>query len=105
MKLFVSTKKSIDKTKNGENVLSLEVVEVQCNLIDNQYQQKSEVSYNFTPNKSFACLLNVEPSNLLFLKIYNTEFDEIIIPFNVQNGRPLEIEDKANFTLLVIKLK
>ena len=78
MKLFVSTKKSIDKTKNGENVLSLEVVEVvevQCNLIDDQYQQKSEVSYNFTPNKSFVYLLNVEPSNLLFLKIYNTEFD------------------------------
>ena len=46
MKLFGSTKKSIDKTKNGENVPSLEVVEVvlvQCNLLDNQYQQKSEV--------------------------------------------------------------
>ena len=53
----------------------VEVVEVQCNLIDDQYQQKSEVSYNFTPNKSFVYLLNVEPSNLLFLKIYNTEFD------------------------------
>ena len=50
MKLFGSTKKLIDKTKNGENVLSLEVVEVvffQCNLVDNQYQQKSEVSYIF----------------------------------------------------------
>ena len=44
----------IDKTKIGENVSSLEVVEVvlvQCNLVDNQYQQKSEVLYNFTPNK------------------------------------------------------
>ena len=50
MKLFGSTKKLIDKTKNGENVLNLEVVEVvffQCNLVDNQYQQKSEVSYIF----------------------------------------------------------
>ena len=28
MELFGSIKKSIDKTKNGENVLSLEVVEV-----------------------------------------------------------------------------
>ena len=40
IKLFSSTKKLRDKTKNGENVLSLEVVEVvlvQCNLIDNQY--------------------------------------------------------------------
>ena len=50
MKLFVSTKKITDKIKNGENVPSLEVVEVvlvQCNLIDNQYQQKSEVLYTF----------------------------------------------------------
>ena len=46
MKLFGSTKKVTDKTKNGEKVTSLEVVEVvlvQCNLVDNQYQQKSEV--------------------------------------------------------------
>ena len=70
MKLFGSTKKLIDKTKNGEKVPSLEVVEVvlvQCNLVDNQYQQKSEVLYTFTPNKSYAYLLNVEPSNLVFL--------------------------------------
>ena len=34
---------------------SLEVVEVvlvQCNIVDNHYQQKSEVSYAFTSNKS-----------------------------------------------------
>ena len=46
MKLFGSTKKLIDKTKNGEKVPSLEVVEValvQCNLVDNQYQHMSEV--------------------------------------------------------------
>ena len=33
----------LGKTKNGENVPSLEVVEVvlvQCNLVDNKYQQK-----------------------------------------------------------------
>ena len=39
MKLFGSTKKLIDKTKNGEKVSSLNVVEavlVQCNLVDNQ---------------------------------------------------------------------
>ena len=45
-KLFGSTKKLIDKTKNVENVPSLQVVEVvlvQCNLVDNQYQQKSYV--------------------------------------------------------------
>ena len=106
MKLFGSTKKVTDKTKNGEKVTSLEVVEVvlvQCNLVDNQYQQKSEVLYTFTPNKSYADLLNVEPSNLVFLKTYNTEFDEITITFTDQNGRPLETEYKINLTLLINK--
>ena len=104
MKLFGSTKKLIDKTKNGENVPSLEVVEVvlvQCNLVDNQYQQKSEILYTFIPNKSYAYLLNVELSNLVFLKTYNTELDEIIITFTDQNCKPLEIEEKFNLTLLI----
>ena len=55
IKLFGSTKKLSDKTKNGENVPTLEMVAavlVQCNLVDNQYQQKSEILYTFTPNKS-----------------------------------------------------
>ena len=65
MKFFGSIKNLIDKTKNREKERSLEVFEVvlvQCNLVDNQYQQKSEVLYTFTPNKSYAHLLNVEPS-------------------------------------------
>ena len=33
------------------------------------------------PNKSYAYFLNLEPSNLVFLKTYSTEFDEIIIIF------------------------
>ena len=97
-------KKLIDKTTNGENVPRLEVVEVvsvECNLVDNQYQQNSEVLYIFTPNKSYAYLLNVEPSNLVFLKNYNTEIDEIIITFTGQNSRRLEIEDKVNLTMLI----
>ena len=76
MKLFDSTKKVIDKTKNGEKTPSLAVVEevlAQCNLGDNQYQQKSEVLYTFIPNKSYVYLLNVEPSNLVILKTYNRE--------------------------------
>ena len=91
MKLFGNTKKLIDKTKNGEKVPSLEIVKValvQCNLVQ---------------CKSYAYLLNVEPSNLVFLKIYNTEFDEIIITFNDKNGRPLEIKEKVNLTLLINK--
>ena len=41
----------------------------------------------------------------MFLKTYNTEFDEIIITFTDQNGRMLEIEDKVNLTLLINKYK
>ena len=72
MKLFGSTKKIIKKL----NVPSLAVVEVvleQCNLVDSQFQQKSETVYAFAPSKSYAYLLNVETSNLLFLKTYNPE--------------------------------
>ena len=50
----------------------VEVVSVKCNLVDNQYQQKPELLYTFTPNKFYAYLLNVEPCNLVFLKTYNT---------------------------------
>ena len=85
LKLFGSTKKLIDKTINGEKVV--EVVLLQCKLVDNQYQQKSEVSYTSTPSKSYAYLLNVEPSDLVFLETYNTEFDEIIKTFIDQNRR------------------
>ena len=70
-------------------------------MVDNQYQQKSEVLYTFTPNKSYAYLLNVGPSNLVFLKTCNTVFDEIITTFTDQNGRPLEIDDKLNLALLI----
>ena len=106
-KIFGSTKKIIDKTKNGESVPSLEVVKVvlvRCNLVDNQHQQISEVLQNFTPNKYYASLLNVEPSDLEFLKTY-TEFDEIITTFTDQNGSPLETEDKVDLTLLINKQK
>ena len=53
-----------------------------------------------TSNKSYVYLLNVESSNLVFLKTYNTNFDAIIITFTDQNCRPLEIEVKINLILL-----
>ena len=78
MKLFGSTKKIIDKTKDTENVPSFEVVEVvlvQCNVADNQ----CEVLYTFTLNKSSAYLLNIEWNNLVLLKTYAIECDEFFI--------------------------
>ena len=69
MKLFSRAKTLIDQTKNGKNAPRLEAVEealVQCNLVDNQYQQMSEVLLIFT--LKFVYLLNVGASNLVFLK-------------------------------------
>lgn len=69
---MVAKKKIIDITKNGENVPGLEVFEVvlvQYNLVDSQYQQMFEVVRTFTPNKFYEYLLNVGPTNLMFLKI------------------------------------
>ena len=97
MKLFGSTKTLTEKTKNVENVPSLEVTEVVLvhrNLVDNQCQRKTEVVYTFTINKSSAYLLNIEPCNLVPLKTYNTEFDNITITFTDQNDRLLEMKTK-----------
>ena len=52
-----------------------------------------EMLHAFMSNKSMPYFLNAEPSNLVFLKTYNTDFGEIIITFTDENGRPLEIEE------------
>ena len=57
MKLFRNTKKLTGKTKHGQKIPRIELVEVvlvHCNLVDNQYQQNSEVLNTFAPNKSYA---------------------------------------------------
>ena len=44
MNLLESTKKDVDKDKNGEDITKLEPVEVvlvHCNLVNNSYQQAS----------------------------------------------------------------
>ena len=50
MKLLGSTKKVVDKDKNGENVPkieSVEVVLVHCNLVKNDYHHISKVLFTF----------------------------------------------------------
>ena len=87
--IFMNTENS--KTNEAQKfVLNLsQILDLSSDRHDT-LQQKSEVLYTFTLNKFYAYLLNVEPSNLVFLKTYNAEFDEIIITFTDQNGRPLE---------------
>ena len=56
--------------------MSLEIVLVKCNLLNNQYQQNSGVLNTFMLKKSFAHMLNVEPNNLVFFKSCNNEVKE-----------------------------
>ena len=53
-------------------------------------------------DESYGYLLNIEPSNSVFLKSYNTEFD-MTITFTDQNDKPLEAEDNINLTLIINK--
>ena len=104
MKLLGSEENKIIKDKNGEKVLRLEVVElvlVHCNLVNNDYQQESRILYAFVPNKTFGSLLEISPTNHVFLKPFNSEFQEIKIWFTDQTSAPLELEDKINVTLII----
>ena len=104
MKLLGSTESKITIDKNGENVPHLEVVEsllVHCNLVNNDYQQDSRILYTFVPNKTFSSLLEISSTNQVFLKTFNSEFQEIKIWFTDQTSRPLELEDKINITLII----
>ena len=104
MKLLGSTENKITKEKNGENVPHLEITEaalVHCNIVNNDYQQDSIVLYIFVPNKPFGSLLEISPANHIFLKTFNSEFNEIIVWFTDQNSQPLEIEDRINLTMVV----
>ena len=104
MKLLGSTVSKINKDNNGENVPHLEIVEVvlvHCNLVNNDYQQSSSTWYTFVPNKIFGSLLEISPPNHVFLKTFNSEFQEIKICFTDQTSKPLEVEDKINLTLII----
>ena len=104
MKLLGSTESKITKDKNGENIPHLEVVVlvlVHCNLVNNDYQQGSRILYTFVPNKTFVSLLEISPTNQVFIKKFNSEFQEVKIWFTDQTSKPLELKDKINITLII----
>ena len=104
MKPLGSTKKDVDKDKDGEDVPKLEfaqVVLVHCNLVNNSYQQTSKVLLTFVPNKQFGQLITILPHLLTMLKTTNAEFQSIQLWFTDKNNRPLEIKDSVNITLII----
>ena len=104
MKLWGSTKKDVDKDKNGEIVPKLESVEVvlvHCNLVKNDYQHTSKVLFSFVPNKQFGQLINISPHSLTMMNTVNTEFSFVEVWFTDQASKALEIEDNVNLTLII----
>ena len=75
MKILGSTKIKITKDKNGENVSQLELTEVilvNCNIFNNQYQQDSKVLRTVVTNKSFGQLLNISPSSRIYSETFHS---------------------------------
>ena len=108
MKLLKSSESKITKDKNGENVPHLEVAELvsfHCNLVNNDYQQDSIILYTFVPNKPFSSLLEISPTNHIFLKTFNSEFQEIKISFSDQSSKKSEVKDKINLYKNCIKMR
>ena len=104
MKLLGSTKKDVDKDKDGEDVPKLEsaeVVLVYCNLVNNSYEPASKVLFTFVPNKQFGQLITISPHVLTMLKTTNSEFQFIQVWFTDKKNRPLEIKDSVNIMLII----
>ena len=69
MKLLGGTENKITKDKNSENVPHLEitkVVLVHRDIVNNDYEQDSRISYTFVPNEPFGSLLEISPTNNIF---------------------------------------
>ena len=92
MQLLASSKKDINKNKDGDIVPRLETIEVvlvPCNLVNNNYQQASKVLFIFVPNKQFGQLITITPHSLTMLKTTNAEFSFVEVCFTDKNNRPL----------------
>ena len=79
------------------NLEITEKVLFHCIIVNNEYQQDSRVLCTFVPNKPFfVVFFRNFTKNHIFLKTFNSEFQEIGVLFKDQKSQPLEIEDKMN---------
>ena len=78
-----------------------ELVLVHSNLVNDYYLQDPRILYTFVPNKTFGSLLEISPTNHIFLKTFNSKFQKIKIWFTDLTSKPLEVEDRINVTLTI----
>ena len=51
----------------------------------------------------FGQIVDISPETFIFLKTFNLEFSYIEVWFPDQNSKLLEIKDKINVTLVLVK--
>ena len=72
---------------------------INCNIVNNDYQQDSRMLYSFFPNKAFVQLLDNSPKNVIFLKTFDSKFSYLQVWSTNQNSKPLKIRNTINITL------
>ena len=67
-------------------------------MIGNKIQESCTLLFQIN---HLVSLLEISPTNHIFLKTFNSEFQDIEVWFTDQNSQPLEIEDRINLTLVI----
>ena len=83
MKLLGSIKK-VNKNQNRENVPRLKTINavlIHWDNVNNDDQRNSKVLYTFALNKSFGQLSDISCKNVIFLKLFHSEFSYIEVWF------------------------
>ena len=94
----------IDQNKNGKVISKLDQVDyvlLHCDIVQNDYLQKSKLLYEFVPDKTFGKLISVQPTVLIQCKTRDSIFDYIEIWFTDQDNKSLQMQDKVSVTLVI----
>ena len=65
-------------------------------ILSTEIINKTSEFYIYSLNKTFGSLLEISPTNSIFLKTFNSKFSYIEEWFTDQNSQPLELEDKKS---------
>jgi hypothetical protein len=77
------------------------VVNITCNIVNNPgINQDTNTLYTFSPSEEYPNLLREDPSNLLYYRCFNGNFDSITLGFYDENFKPIQIMD-PNITVLL----
>ena len=72
-----------------------------CNLITNDYQHTSKVSFSVVLNKQFGQLINISPHSSKMINTVNTELSFAEVWFIGQASKALETEDNISLAQII----